>query len=132
MTLDLSAAPESLHGDLRRYFEAEWRGGDAQVLACDVALALLRLGHRRAAQKILGIEIKVCPPAVPPWRPLPVARAKRGPRVTRVGSPPLTKHTLARFKRIRVGMTPDQLAAKGISKRDVRVWSARGYLEVGP
>lgn len=123
--------PDDLVGPLTRYFEAEWRGGDAQVQRCDVILALLRLGHRKAAEQLLGKPVTVCPPWVPPRSPAPVAKLQ-GPRVRRVGRNPClpTTDAFQRFRQIRVGMTQDQLESRGITKRDIRLWRRAGHLEI--
>jgi len=123
--------PGAVRGDLQRYFEAEWRGGDAQVLRCDVILALLRLGHRDHVESLLGKPITVLPPAVPPWPPKPVAREVE-PVVRRVGPSNLlpVSRSQDRFRKVRVGMTESQLRSRGITKRDVRYWTSKKILEM--
>lgn len=133
----LDIVKRQLRRDVRAYLEAEWRGGDAPVLRCDVILALLRLGrhspqHRAEVERLMGRPITTCPPAVPPWPPKPVARDNR-PRVVKRAMPnPCAPSSEAhrKFNTIRVGMTVDQLAARGITRRDVRVWGQRGWLEI--
>jgi hypothetical protein len=114
--------------------------GVQDPLRVDVVLALLRVSHsvpeaRREAERIMGKPITVCPPHVPPWPPRePEVPSKlRSPRVTKVLSPnPCAPKSDAyrRFALIRVGQTLDYLAGKGITKRDVRVWQEREWLEV--
>lgn len=126
----LEGAPQR---ELERYLEAEWRGGGAPVLRCDVALALLRLGRTEVAEKMLGVRVKRCPPAVPPWPPRPVARGPEEPRVTRKISPnPCAPGTgmHQRFGRVRVGMTIRRVRERGASARDVRYWIRKKWMEV--
>jgi hypothetical protein len=35
-----------------------------------------------------------------------------------------------RFRQVKVGMTEDQLRARGVSTRDLRVWTRARYLEI--
>lgn len=127
--------PALVRHELGEYFAAEWRASPAvPILRCDVILALLRLGHRRDAERLMGREITVCPPAIPPWPPRPVAR-DRGPTVAKVQSPnPCAEWSDAhrRFALIRAGSTVESLLAKGITKRDLHVWQQRGWMEITP
>lgn len=120
--------------DLQRYLEAEWRGGDAPVMRADAILALLRLGHLREAESLLGKPITRCPSGVPKWPPDPIPDRFRKPVVTRVAKPnPCAPRSDAhrRFAQVRVGLTRDQLTGRGIDRRDIRVWTQRGWMEMG-
>ena len=103
-------------------------------LKADVALALLRMNTPDSlaeAERLLGIKIKRCPPAVPPWPPKPAPTSKVK-KVLRVGPSPYAAGSApeARFKSVRVGMTVDQLHARGVSDRDVAQWRRQGLLEI--
>lgn len=120
--------------DVERYLAAEWRGGDAEVMRCDVVLALLRLGHLQEAEELAGVKIKRCPSGVPRWPPDPIPAKFRRPVVTRVTKPnPCAPRSDAhrRFAQVRVGLSREQLAGRGITQRDVRVWTRRGWMEMG-
>lgn len=134
MQLPVGNLSSGIQRDLQRYFAAEWRDAGVPILKCDVVLALLRIGTpeaRAEAEAIVGKPITVCPPHVPPWPPDPMPAKHRVPRVMRRGSAEgLTGDMLRRFQQVRVGMTLPQLLARGITKRDVRVWCQRNLLEV--
>lgn len=139
MSLVLPDVPltRDLRASVRRYLESVWQGGSAPVQRCDVILALLRVGTadaRSAAEQIVGRPITTCPPAVPPRRPLPVARQSEVPRVRRVDRDPpvMASSARERFGLIKVGMTVDQMLSRGVTRRDIRYWTKKGYLEVRP
>jgi hypothetical protein len=100
--------------------------GIAEPSRADTVLALLRINTPealRAAEVIVGRPISRCPPCIPPWPPKPVQRAPT-PRVVRVGDNPHYPSSSPhhRFSQVKVGMTLDQLARRGISRRDIREW----------
>jgi len=114
---------------------AEQLGGGQVFCEADLAVALLRVGTPEAldyAGDVLGIRITRCPSGIPPWPPKPVRRKATGPRVVSVVANPCLPTTQAwqRFRLVRVGMTEDQLRARGISSRDIRVWTRAKYLEI--
>lgn len=125
---------KELDDQVQEYLRAN--GISGAVLQCDVALALLRIGTSEAlelAQSKLGVRITRCPPAVPPWPPKPIPQAPREPRVTKrvEGNPCVPSSDMhRRFARVRVGMTVQQVIDKGATRRDLRVWRERGYLEI--
>lgn len=119
--------------DVGAYVEAH---GLTSMLRADLVLMLLRIGTPEAlrrAEKLAGVAITRCPPAVPPWPPKPVQRTPAAPRVTaRVPNNPLVRSSGAyqRFAQVKVGMTVEQLLSRGITRRDIRCWRARQYLEI--
>jgi hypothetical protein len=99
----------------------------------DVVLALLRIGDKEAlseAARLVGRPITVCPPAVPPWPPLPVSVRRREPVVASLGKntfpPSLGMH--GRFKHMRKGMTREQMKARGATTRDISYWTKNGHI----
>lgn len=116
---------------IKDYFREQ---GIEQPLQCDVALALLRINTPESlveAEELLGVKITRLPPAIPPWPPRR-AEVEKKVRVKRVGRSPYEPGSRAdqRFRQVRTGMTADQLAARGVSRRDVQQWTARGVLEL--
>lgn len=125
---------------LREYFRSQ---GVASPQRVDVVLGLLRLNTREAldaAELITGRAITVCPAAVPPWPPKPVQRAAEGSseQVVRkvnldlAGSASLRSATVPVLDRLRLaspGMTRTELVNRGLSNRDIRLWTKRGWLE---
>lgn len=100
----------------------------------DVVVALLRIGTPQAlarAEKLLGRPITRCPTGIPPWPPKPATRAPAKPRVARVAPNPCLPTTGAfqRFQLIHQGMTEDQLRRRGLSRRDVRLWTKAKHIE---
>lgn len=126
-------------GDREKIFE-NFRGASVdwkKITRVDVALALLKLNTRSAiksAEQILGVPIRQCPPAVPPWPPKAVVvREGKALRVTKVAHPNPCypgRDTHRRFALVRKGMTEEQLLAKGITRRDIADWTRRGYVEM--
>lgn len=124
--------PRQIQQQLEEYFATEWRVA-APVNPSDVVLALLRLGLREHAEQVMGKPIQVCQAYVPPWSPTPVAKL-RALRITgKVAPNPCQPKSDAhkRFATVRVGMTLAQLEGRGISKRDIRIWRDRKWIEVG-
>ena len=101
----------------------------------DVALMLLRLGHRDAAIGILGPRFVVGPPALSRMRepPPPPARESRWDRRIRGVAPnPRTPGSDAarRYALLEPGKTLAQCVARGAMKRDVRNAIKRGWIDV--
>lgn len=101
----------------------------------DLVLALLRVNTPQslaAAEGIVGRPVTRCPPSIPPWPPKPVAKAPRAPTVRKVARNPCLPTTPAfqRYREVRVGMTRDQLLARGITHRDLRKWAR--HVEFSP
>ena len=96
-----------------------------------IGLALLRMHNREAAEEVLGVKIKMCPPAVPPRVPLPVRREREPQVLWFATGNPCGGTMRERYSKLRVGMTLSQLLTRGITKRDIRVWQQRGMLEMG-
>lgn len=96
----------------------------------DRVLALLRTNTPEAlaeAEAIVGRPIKVCPPGIPPWPPKPASAAPREPKVTRVQRGTSSK----KLEQVKVGWTiPQVIDRLGVTRRDVKYWQSRGYLEV--
>ena len=101
----------------------------------DLVLALLRINTPKAlecAAKVLGRPITICPPAVPPWPPLPVAR-QRTPKVSKVGQNPYEPggDPWCRFNKVKVGSSRRELLNRGVTKRDLSIWLKSGAVEFG-
>lgn len=107
-----------------------------RMLRVDLAVALIRIDTAEArmfAQELTGCAITVCPPAVPPWPPKPVAPRHKGLRVSAVAEDnPCRPSTDAhrRFALVRVGMTKEQLKARGVTQRDVERWCKKRWMEM--
>ena len=118
--------------ELEAYFKEH---GIAQPSRADVVLALLRINtpdSLRAAEVLAGVAIERCPPWAPPWPPKPVQRRPQ-PRVVRMrtDNPHYPSSELhARFRLVRLGMTVEQMMARGITKRDIRQWIKLSALEI--
>lgn len=101
----------------------------------DMVLALLRINTLESLQKVTeltGVEVKRCPPAVPPWPPTKPAVASPD-RIRKLKKRnPCVESTDAhrRFAVLREGMTVEAAMTRGVTTRDLRVWKSRGYLEV--
>jgi hypothetical protein len=112
--------------------------GLAAPSRADVVLALLRVNTQQslaAAEGIVGRPVTRCPPAIPLWPPKPVVRAPRAPRVKAVGRNPClpTSGAFQRYRTVRVGMTRDQLLARGVTHRDLRKWAKHvEFTQEGP
>jgi len=103
-------------------------------LTIDLVLVLLRIGGEdalRCVQELTGAVVTKCPTAMPPWPPLPVRLPKRGPVVSRVLTPnPCAASDMrGRYALVKKGMTREQLAAKGVTSRDIRYWKDHDYIE---
>jgi hypothetical protein len=128
---------EVLTPDLRQqvgaYIEAH-RLEPEHLLRIDLVLALLRIYSPEAlgaAEKLAGRPITKCPPCLPPWPPAPV-RPPQGQRtVTKVARNPCLPTTPAfqRFRLVRLGLTREQLRARGVTTRDLRLWTRAGHVE---
>lgn len=105
------------------------------ITKTDLVLALLRIDDpeaREAAERISGVPIKVLPPGMPPWPPLPVGKRPRKILIRREPNPCLpTTDAFQRYRRLKVGATRDQLMTLGITSRDLNDWSRRGVIEFG-
>lgn len=110
------------------------------VSRADIALALLRIGTEEArgcVELATGKPIQVLPYNPPPWPPRPVAvppaDREGDPRLIRVARNPCLPTTGAfqRYKRLRVGLTEDQLRTRGVTRRDVLRWTRSGHIEFG-
>lgn len=117
--------PDSVRARLTEYF-----GHHEGTCAADVVVALLRLNELGAAELMLGRPVTRCPPGIPPWPPKPARREAAQPRVASVAANPCRPSTPAhqRYRLVRVGMTQDQLKSRGLSRRDVRLWTEAGHI----
>lgn len=115
---------------LNQYYQEQ---GIDPALACpaDHILALLRMGRREDAERVLGRPITRCPPAIPPWPPRPVSRAPAQAKVASYATNPClpTTDAFQRYKLVRTGLTEPQLIQRGLTRRDVRRWTRLGYLK---
>ena len=117
------------------YFAAQ-RIDLRNVLRVDLVLALLRIGDKdclERVQELTGKPITRCPSAVPPWPPKPPAkRPSRALRVTKIGDAPAASTGMHdRFRQVRLGMTQEQMIARGVTVRDIRYWKKTGRIELG-
>lgn len=96
---------------------------------CDVVLSLLNTNTPKSlakVEKIIGRPITYCPPAVPPWPPKPVIIVSK-PKVRKVQPGTQCK----KLDQVRIGWTLDQIIERlGVTRRDVKHWIKRRYLEV--
>jgi hypothetical protein len=103
------------------------------ITKTDIALALLRIrapGAREAAEQLIGVKVKVLPSGVPPWPPKPVTKVQRKTLVRRAPNPcARSSSAWKRYEEMRVGMTRDQILARGISTRDLCDWTRKGAIE---
>lgn len=124
--------PPRLSGIVDKYF-AEHNLPRDQRQPSDVVLALLRINTLQSisyAAMIVGKPITHCPPAIPPWPPKPVAVVKRT-SICKVGRNTFLPTTGAfhRFRRVRVGMTKEQLKSRGVTQRDIGRWTKSKHIE---
>jgi hypothetical protein len=82
-------------------------------------------------------KVTKCPPAIPPWPPKPVSGHAKGVVITKrpvaeIHGRRMRKTTQERYDRIRLGMSKDQIRARGITTRDLRGWIRRGLLVFRP
>ena len=118
----------------------------ARLCQADLVLCLLRLNTPRAlrhAAKLVGRPITHCPPCLRQLgrRPRAVAAQLPDDRVVIRVRPPapvergkrrlLCSPMYDRLAKARVGATVAQLVARGITRRDLRIATRRGYLEIG-
>lgn len=107
------------------------------MLRVDLVLVLLRIGGEEALQRVAeltGKAITRCPSAMPPWPPKPIQSAPRGVVVTKITQPyPGSAGTVMaqRYAGLKLGMTQEQILARGITLRDLRVWKSKGHIELG-
>lgn len=100
----------------------------------DTVIALLRENTPASlaeASALAGIQITKCPPAVPPWPPKPVETRTREKKIARVGSdnPCLPKSdAFQKYRRLRVGMTREELRLRGVHRRDIQTWTKNGSI----
>jgi hypothetical protein len=97
----------------------------------DLVLAYLRINTPLAldrAQQIMGKPITRCPPAIPPWPPKPVQK-KQVPIVARVDQSRFSWTVRTSHRKIKPGMTRDQLRTNGLSSRDILDWTRSGRIE---
>lgn len=112
---------------LRQYFGGEIHGG---LCPADLVLALLRGNRIKAAEAIAGVRVAQMPPD-PRLNPRPYPRPRREERVSvvRRNTRLPTTGSFYRFRLFKVGMTKKQLAARGVTSRDIREAVAIGYVE---
>jgi hypothetical protein len=128
----LAALTPSLRQQVGAYIEAH-RLEPEHLLQVDIVLALLRINSREAldaAEKLTGRPITKCPPSLPPWPPAPV-RSSVQPIVAKVARNPClpTTDAFQRFRLVREGLNRDQLRARGVTTRDLRLWTRAGHVE---
>jgi len=102
------------------------------LLPVDAILMLLRIGTKEAlehVQELTGKPIQKCPAAVPPWPPKPVARST-GPRLAFIAPNPCMVSTdmHRRYDLLKIGFSKEQLLARGIQMRDLRVWHKADHI----
>ncbi len=126
--------PPALREEVRRYF-VDNKLREEGCLRVDVVLALLRLNMPESlaeAERLSGVKITVCPSCL---KPLPkivspfISPRPPTPRVSQVNWAAyghVCGKVGARFKQVRVGLTEAQLVARGVTIRDLRIWTNRG------
>lgn len=129
----LDSLSEDLQDKVLGYFE-DHGIPVARAVRADVVLALLTINDEpslEAAQQLVGRPITICPSRPIPWPPKPVARSLE-PVVRKVVPNPCQPSTDAykRFKSVRLGLTKEQLMARGVTQRDVTRWTRLGYMEL--
>lgn len=120
---------------LSEYFASQ-RVPISRVLRVDLAVALLRIDTAEArmhAQELTGCAVQKCPSGLPPWPPRPVTHRHKPVKVKLLVVNPCRVGTDAhrRYGMLRVGMTQDQLRARGITQRDVEHWTKKNWLRMG-
>lgn len=116
-----------------------------QLMRVDLVLILLRLADAAAPgsgvredyleriAELTGKAITKCPTAMPPWPPKPVDRPPKGTTLAKAASPyPCSKSSdmARRYSLLKVGMTVEQIMAKGVTARDLRHWKNKGFIEL--
>lgn len=104
----------------------------------DLVLALLRAGRHRSVELLIGKPITVFPAQASPVRNLPLPRRERTPDEGRIrirveGNPLKIPTARARFDELRRCRTVESYLARyptWRARRDIREWSAAGWLEV--
>jgi len=124
---------DPLSETLKAYFASQRISEPSRA---DTIVGLLRINTReslRAAEELMGRAITRCPAALPVWPPKPVQHAASRASVVHVGDNPClpTTNAFQRFCLVKKGMTKEQLAKRGITKRDIRLWSRSGAIQIG-
>lgn len=104
----------------------------------DLVLALLHAGRHRSVELLIGKPITVCPAQPSPVRNLPLPRRVLGPDEKRIrlkvtDNPLKIPTARARFEELRRCATVENYLARfpqWRARRDIREWSAAGWLEV--
>ncbi len=106
-----------------------------QLYQSDCVLSLLRLGHRRWVEKLIGHKIRKCPPCLRPSGP-PIDEPDNDSPDQRTISwiigrnPKTTWASKARFALLRVGMTVEQYRSRGGRRRDLRGYLKKGWIRM--
>ena len=97
-----------------------------RVTKVDLVLALLRINTPKAlveAERLVGKPITRGPSAVPPWPPKPISGLPRSStKIIRVDFPP------GQHQMVKVGMTRDQLLARGVTRQNIFRWTRTGRI----
>jgi len=115
---------------------------EAGIDHATAVVTLLHMGEREGAETLLGHPIQICPPCLtkrywslriksrtadealffsrvgPNPHPLALRSAERG----------VTAHD--RYAKLKPGMSVDQALRRGVTRRDLREWSARGAIKI--
>jgi hypothetical protein len=101
----------------------------------DVVLALLRVNTEetlRCAEELTGLTITKCPDYIPPWPPKPISKLPREATLTFVDPEKTYLREMGdRYKQIKVGMTRDQVKARGVTSRDISYWEKKESIKWG-
>jgi len=111
----------------------------------DLVLCLLRVNTRealRSAEKLVGKKITRCPPCLQRYRAVPLRDLRLRPHDTSaderrvlsvVGEPTLRsgrKPWLRRWHLFQVGLSVSQLLRRGVTRRDLRLVTKRGWVRL--
>ena len=115
----------------------------ARLCQADLVLSCLRLGLVRCAEALVGRPIVHCPPSLALARvQRPAGRGRRrgddrlviGTRepmcVERGRRRLLSTELYDRIARAKVGMSVRMLISRGVTRRDIRIATKRGYIKV--
>lgn len=108
----------------------------AGCCSADVVVALLRHERLGDATMVAGTPVMRCDPHVPQYPPLPVQELRLGDdvRIVRVTKPCPVRSgnadAVRRYALLRRHMTVRVALARGVRRRDLRLWVQKGWVVV--